>query len=614
MKYQDVLKRFVSEQAQLLQEKQMKQQMQEQRLAASAQALGSFVPGQQQSPQEEYSETEHNPFEEGQEYKAGGIHIDPSKKGTFKAQATRMNMSIQEAASHILNNRERYSPGMVKKANFAKNFAKEEGGEMYGDPPKKNPYRTQVRASNNLNLANGNTNFNSSSMLIDEYDDGTPSDTSYMHVTPTENVFFSTAVNPETKQKFGQRQSNDKFSQLTPEERKYYQAKIMQELQRKESGGMFTGDYEYPDGGEFDKPRFSVGLNASPEMGSLVSPSLNFEKGKFNANLSTNIPVEMPNRYSKNLNVNANYNTGKFGNIGVSGSAYKDEEGMPAYNAGVRYEVPISDKLNFMLNADTSSFKNLKDNANVSAGLRFNFKEGGDMIRRADGSYSQRGMWDNIRDNIGSGKAPTREMLEQEKRINNKYPDGGDIKSVVENTSGPRTDESYIPMDYLSFINSDQYQPDENEKLFNPATGLGDKVYRQEGNPMSIDYIKSKLADNTTRKDSFNNLDPIHRYYDTELVNSARDSYDTYKQSHLKQKVEGEVQNYPDMENVIKGAYEHNLKNGYDDTDVITSHLGNQAKKEGLDIYDFMAKYYGGSSPNAVARQLLVDYSKKMKK
>jgi hypothetical protein len=30
-----------------------------------------------------------------------------------------------------------------------------------------------------------------------------------------------------------------------------------------------------------------------------------------------------------------------------------------------------------MLNADTSSFKNLKDNANVSAGLRYAFEEGG---------------------------------------------------------------------------------------------------------------------------------------------------------------------------------------------------------------------------------------------
>jgi hypothetical protein len=60
----------------------------------------------------------------------GGIHLDPAKKGTFKAQATRMDMSVQEAASHILANKEDYSPAMVKKANFAKNFAKEEGGQI----------------------------------------------------------------------------------------------------------------------------------------------------------------------------------------------------------------------------------------------------------------------------------------------------------------------------------------------------------------------------------------------------------------------------------------------------------------------------------------------------
>lgn len=40
-----------------------------------------------------------------------------------------------------------------------------------------------------------------------------------------------------------------------------------------------------------------------------------------------------------------------------------------------------------------------------------------EMIKRADGSYSERGLWDNIRANKGSGKAPTKEMLEQEKKI-----------------------------------------------------------------------------------------------------------------------------------------------------------------------------------------------------
>lgn len=60
----------------------------------------------------------------------GGIHINPAKKGTFKAQATRMGMGIQEAANHILANKENYSPEMVKKAVFAHNFAKEMGGSL----------------------------------------------------------------------------------------------------------------------------------------------------------------------------------------------------------------------------------------------------------------------------------------------------------------------------------------------------------------------------------------------------------------------------------------------------------------------------------------------------
>ena len=39
------------------------------------------------------------------------------------------------------------------------------------------------------------------------------------------------------------------------------------------------------------------------------------------------------------------------------------------------------------------------------------------MIKRKDGSYSQRGLQDNIRENKGSGKKPTKAMLEQEKKI-----------------------------------------------------------------------------------------------------------------------------------------------------------------------------------------------------
>jgi len=52
----------------------------------------------------------------------------------------------------------------------------------------------------------------------------------------------------------------------------------------------------------------------------------------------------------------------------------------------------------------------------VCTGLNTQSKNG-TMIKRADGSFSKRGLWDNIRANKGSGKKPTKQMLVQEKKI-----------------------------------------------------------------------------------------------------------------------------------------------------------------------------------------------------
>lgn len=53
-----------------------------------------------------------------------------------------------------------------------------------------------------------------------------------------------------------------------------------------------------------------------------------------------------------------------------------------------------------------------------AAGGKLSVAKGGkQMIKRADGSYSQRGLWDNIRAAKGSGKKPTAAMLKQEKKI-----------------------------------------------------------------------------------------------------------------------------------------------------------------------------------------------------
>jgi hypothetical protein len=40
-----------------------------------------------------------------------------------------------------------------------------------------------------------------------------------------------------------------------------------------------------------------------------------------------------------------------------------------------------------------------------------------ELIKRKDGSVSQRPLWDNIRAAKGSGKKPTKQMLQQEKKI-----------------------------------------------------------------------------------------------------------------------------------------------------------------------------------------------------
>lgn len=63
-------------------------------------------------------------------YKQGGIHINPANKGKFTASANAAGMGVQEFASHVLANKEDYSPTQVKRANFARNAShfKHEGG------------------------------------------------------------------------------------------------------------------------------------------------------------------------------------------------------------------------------------------------------------------------------------------------------------------------------------------------------------------------------------------------------------------------------------------------------------------------------------------------------
>ena len=58
--------------------------------------------------------------------------IKKENRGKFTESANRANMGVQEYARHILANKEDYSPTLIKRANFARNFGgrKAFGGDL----------------------------------------------------------------------------------------------------------------------------------------------------------------------------------------------------------------------------------------------------------------------------------------------------------------------------------------------------------------------------------------------------------------------------------------------------------------------------------------------------
>lgn len=113
------------------------------------------------------------------------------------------------------------------------------------------------------------------------------------------------------------------------------------------------------------------------------------------------------------------------------------------------------------------------------------------MIKRADGSYSQRGLWDNIRANKGSGKKPTKEMLEQEKKLN-KFQDGGYLKNSSKQKvnpfiQAPLTSSNNPEGFFWDWINSPEYsQRLSNTGYVNPQ----ETVSMRNKNLENFDYYQ----------------------------------------------------------------------------------------------------------------------------
>ena len=98
---------------------------------------------------------------------------------------------------------------------------------------------------------------------------------------------------------------------------------------------------------------------------------------------------------------------------------YRDRMGLPTKKVAPKRAVDLSAPGKGMIKELEKKGSMPPSQKNVGRkGIKVGKAKGGkEMIKRADGSYSQRGLWDNIRANRGSGKKPTAAMLKQERKI-----------------------------------------------------------------------------------------------------------------------------------------------------------------------------------------------------
>lgn len=110
--------------------------------------------------QQDYAKEHGNHYATGvfgaREGKDAGIHIKPSKRGTFTAAAKARGMGVQEFASKVLANKDDYSTAMVKKANFARNASKWADGKDEGYYS--NPYKSIFDVYTSEGLEKGQPN------------------------------------------------------------------------------------------------------------------------------------------------------------------------------------------------------------------------------------------------------------------------------------------------------------------------------------------------------------------------------------------------------------------------------------------------------------------------
>ena len=113
--------------------KRLTNQLKTQAEAANTRLYGNFNQAANVANENQFLQSMYNVGAFGGPlFKEGGIMIKKENRGKFTESANRANMSVQEYARHILANKEDYSPTLIKRANFARNFGgrKAFGGDL----------------------------------------------------------------------------------------------------------------------------------------------------------------------------------------------------------------------------------------------------------------------------------------------------------------------------------------------------------------------------------------------------------------------------------------------------------------------------------------------------
>lgn len=127
------------------------------------------------------------------------------------------------------------------------------------------------------------------------------------------------------------------------------------------------------------------------------------------------------------------------------------------------------------------------------------------MIKRADGSYSKHGLWDSIRENKGSGKAPTKEMLKQEKKIKAKYEEGGELDNI-NNVPIPSPFPSKQNFKFKNYQDLKTLPVKLNSNNFSPYTNIPDKkiIGSEDYKDPLTNILNQTIADQTNLGRGYN--------------------------------------------------------------------------------------------------------------